>query len=194
MAKSSSQMIRFDELWRKLSSDSELKAVLATLNVIGVHRLNEPLTAETLDDLACALCIAPDSGGEFITGLTERFRHPERRLAVYGTLVPGGPNFSKISQLTGSWRSGTVHGTLEAQGWGAESGYPGLRWDPDSKEKVVVHVLESEMLSNQWSMLDDFEGSDYRRIWVPVEFGSRIDICNLYALPPQPQRDRPCRQ
>ncbi|MEO0493943.1 MAG: hypothetical protein AAF081_11055 [Actinomycetota bacterium] len=51
----------------------------------------------------------------------------ETRLAVYGTLGPGGPNEHRLAHLGGAWVAGTVRGHLRERGWGAAHGYPGYR-------------------------------------------------------------------
>jgi hypothetical protein len=59
---------------------------------------------------------------------------PQHRLAVYGTLGPGGPNHHILADLDGRWIDGTVRGHLREEGWGSELGYPGIVLDPDGPE------------------------------------------------------------
>lgn len=89
-----------------------------------------------------------------------------RRLIVYGSLAPGGTNHHVVVGLAGTWRSGWITGGLLEVGWGAEHGYPALRWDP-AGERIAAHLLESSELPGFWSRLDAFEGDGYRRILVP---------------------------
>lgn len=117
-----------------------------------------------------------------------------RRLAVYGTLAPGGPNHHLLEPLGGAWMRGVVRGTLCPRGWGAKLGFPALTWDPGG-DPVEVDLLESEALEAAWPELDAFEGDGYLRILLAVEVTSKfaedresvapaIVAANLYALHP----------
>lgn len=108
----------------------------------------------------------------------------EHRLAVYGTLAPGEPNHHHLSDLAGQWRAGTVNGSLEPLGWGADMGYPALRWSPDGAP-VAVQMFVSDELPKHWARLDDFEGEQYLRILVPVRLADGgVAVANLYAAHP----------
>lgn len=114
----------------------------------------------------------------------EEAHAPSRRLAVYGSLAPGGSNHGVVAPLGGRWTGGRVRGHLHEPGWGAGVGYPGLVWDPGGAE-VAVQVLESEALALDWERIDAFEGPDYVRILVPVELdGGGELVANLYAMRP----------
>ena len=131
--------------------------------------------------------------------------HPERRLAAYGSLLPGENNHHHVATLVGRWVDGTVEGTLHDRGWAARQGYPGFvpATSGDragtSGERVAVKVFESLALPEEWDRLDAFEGSAYRRILAPVETrvgtgaGSETAwrVCNIYQLTdlaPRPTR------
>lgn len=90
--------------------------------------------------------------------------HPLDRLAVYGTLSPGGDNAHVLAGVTGRWTTGTIAGTRHRDGW---HGYPGLVLD--GAEQVPVHVLEAPRLSDHLRRLDAFEGPGYRRVVAQVE-------------------------
>ncbi|WP_428104096.1 gamma-glutamylcyclotransferase family protein [Candidatus Palauibacter sp.] len=115
--------------------------------------------------------------------------HPERRLAVYGSLLPGENNHHHVATLAGRWLEGTVEGTLCDRGWAARQGYPGFV-PGSSGDRVAVKVLESLALPDAWERLDAFEGEAYRRILAPVEMTSRTGaggetvwrVCNIYEL------------
>lgn len=108
----------------------------------------------------------------------------DRRLAVYGTLAPGEPNHHHLSELPGRWRRGTVTGELARIGWGADLGYPALRWSEDAGE-VAAQLFASEALPAHWARLDEFEGGQYLRILVPVRMADgMLEIANLYAAHP----------
>ena len=115
--------------------------------------------------------------------LEDRYRHSER-LAVYGTLAPGRSNHHVVASYGGTWTRGRVRGDLVEAGWGAAAGYPALRCRADGPW-VAVEVLESGLLPGAWPAIDDFEGSEYQRVLVPVypdsgEGISLITVANLY--------------
>lgn len=115
--------------------------------------------------------------------------HPERRLAVYGSLLPGEDNHHHVAALVGRWVEGAVEGTLHDRGWAARQGYPGFV-PGGSGGRVAVKVLESPALPDAWDRLDAFEGEAYRRILAPVEMASGTGAgsgtvwraCNIYEL------------
>lgn len=111
------------------------------------------------------------------------FRAAEH-LIVYGSLSPGAPNHDRLAPLGGAWEPGWVEGERAQVGWGAELGYPALRWRPGGP-RVAAHLLRSAGLSDQWAELDRFEGPAYRRILVPFysDPGLRA-IGYLYAASP----------
>jgi gamma-glutamylcyclotransferase (GGCT)/AIG2-like uncharacterized protein YtfP len=85
------------------------------------------------------------------------------RLAVYGTLAPGGPNAGVLAHVPGEWTRGTVRGTRHEDGW---RGFPGLVLD--AAGEVPVDVLTSSALAGEWERLDTFEGPGYRRVVTDV--------------------------
>lgn len=102
----------------------------------------------------------------------------DRRLAVYGSLLPGRENHEHVAGIRGEWRRGRVTGHLHQLG-----SYPALEWDPDGPA-VPVHVLESPQLPEHWARLDAFEGEGYRRVVVPVELDSgETTAANVYVAP-----------
>ena len=124
--------------------------------------------------------------------------HPERRLAAYGSLLPGENNHHHVATLVGRWVDGTVEGTLHDRGWAARQGYPGFV-PGTSGERVAVKVFQSLALPEAWDRLDAFEGAAYRRILAAVETrvgtgaGSETAwrVCNIYQLTdlaPRPAR------
>ena len=70
-------------------------------------------------------------------------------------------------------------------GWGAAGGYLGLI-PRDDGPWVAVQVFESESLADAWHELDAFEGSEYRRVLVPVYAedpdARLLYTASLYAL------------
>lgn len=106
---------------------------------------------------------------------------PDTRLAIYGTLAPGRVNHHQISALAGTWKRGTVRGTLFASGWGAALGFPGLLLDPMGP-LVDVDLFESAELPGHWARLDEFEGSGYRRVVTVVETTEGERTAWIYEL------------
>lgn len=109
------------------------------------------------------------------------------RLFIYGSLAPGCPNHHIVSHIRGRWLPGTVKGHLIEQGWGAAMGFPGIIISDSSVPKQLVKgmVLESGQLGDNWPMLDDFEGEQYERVFVPVklDYGKEIDAY-IYQIKP----------
>ena len=103
------------------------------------------------------------------------------RLAVYGTLAPGGPNDGQLASLEGRWIDGQVRGHLLEAGWGAHLGYPGIVLD-DAADAVPVQVFESSDLPAHWHRLDEFEGSGYQRVIVTVETAEGNLPAWIYAM------------
>lgn len=120
-----------------------------------------------------------------MTGAADPREHAEaqRRLAVYGTLRPGGPNHHHMAGMRGTWTPGVVHGHLHESGWGAAMGYPGIVLDPQGPP-VPVQLFDSSDLPQHWPRLDDFEGPGYERVTVTVRTGSGDLAAMIYALAP----------
>lgn len=108
--------------------------------------------------------------------------HPERRLAVYGSLLPGEDNHHHVAMLAGRWTRGTVAGRLLDRGWAERKGYPGfLPEEPGVPgAAVAVQVFESLALPDAWERLDAFEQPFYRRILIPVDAEAGRSVCNIY--------------
>lgn len=105
----------------------------------------------------------------------------ERRLAVYGTLGPGGPNHHHMADMQGTWTHGIVHGHLHESGWGAAMGYPGIVLDAQGPA-VAVQLFDSPDLPEHWARLDAFEGPGYERATVTVRTDSGDRPAMIYAL------------
>ena len=72
--------------------------------------------------------------------------------------------------------------------WDAREGYhieidgdPALTLDP-AGDVVAVQVFESADLPAHWARLDAFEGSDYRRVVVPVMTARGVVEASIYDL------------
>src|SRR5262245_45947404 len=105
---------------------------------------------------------------------------PSRRLAVYGSLAPGKKNHHMMAGMEGTWRKAVLRGTLHNAGWGAGEGFPGYVVD-GTETPIAAQVFTSNDLPEYWQRLDEFEGAEYLRTLVPVEFeGGEIEVCNVY--------------
>jgi gamma-glutamylcyclotransferase (GGCT)/AIG2-like uncharacterized protein YtfP len=105
-----------------------------------------------------------------------------QHLFVYGTLAPGRANHKILEHISGSWQEATLRGTLHQEGWGVRMGYPGITPSKNG-DKVEGFVFSSKELTNNWSMLDKFEGDGYKRMEVSVTLKKGIKMnAYVYAL------------
>lgn len=93
------------------------------------------------------------------------YDHPKTKLAVYGTLIPGGSNQSLLERITGVWREAFVRGYLKQE----KLSY--FSWDA-SGDSVPVKLFVSQDLPNLLSEIDEFEGEEYDRILLPIRIGA----------------------
>jgi gamma-glutamylcyclotransferase (GGCT)/AIG2-like uncharacterized protein YtfP len=91
-----------------------------------------------------------------------------QHLFVYGTLAPGQPNEHVLTNIGGKWEQATVKGKLKELGWGAKLGYPGIVLEENGKE-VEGFLFASDKLDKHWDELDEFEGSEYKRVCNKVQ-------------------------
>ena len=108
--------------------------------------------------------------------------NPVNSFIAYGTLAPDKPNHYKIEHIEGKWLKGIVKGKLVKEGWGAGMGYFGFKPSKEQKH-IEASILVSERLINHWAYLDEFEGSEYKRILAKYELeNGEIGIGNIYAI------------
>jgi gamma-glutamylcyclotransferase (GGCT)/AIG2-like uncharacterized protein YtfP len=100
--------------------------------------------------------------------------HPEERLIVYGTLVPGGQYHHLLADIEATWERCAIRGRL-----GSYRGYPSFKWNPGG-ETHPAWLVTSPELPQKFRELDDFEGQAYTRRLIPVEVGSRLVIAYIY--------------
>lgn len=105
-----------------------------------------------------------------------------QRLFVYGSLGPGRPNEHLMQKIGGQWQAASLRGRLLEKGWGAGMGFPGLAIDADGEE-IHGHVFVSDRPAEHWPALDEFEGTEYRRVATRVTLadGAQVDAY-VYAL------------
>jgi gamma-glutamylcyclotransferase (GGCT)/AIG2-like uncharacterized protein YtfP len=114
---------------------------------------------------------APDAAAE---SAVETAFAASRRLAVYGTLVPGGSNHHLVAPLGGDWQPGTVRGRRTMRT------FPAFTWD-ERDAPVAVMLLTADGLPAAWARLDEFERPDYVRVLVPVRLrDGALAVANLY--------------
>jgi gamma-glutamylcyclotransferase (GGCT)/AIG2-like uncharacterized protein YtfP len=112
--------------------------------------------------------------------LLEREVPVSRRLAVYGTLAPGGGRHDLLAEIEGRWFEGHVRGHKFVGRRSSARGYPALRLDPEG-DRVPVAVLDAPELSRRFGPLDAYEGDGYRRVVAPVwDDGGLLLIANVY--------------
>lgn len=105
-----------------------------------------------------------------------------QKLFIYGTLAPGRPNEHKLSDIEGSWQKAFVKGRLEEKGWGASMGYPGIILDNKANE-IEGFLFQSNELDKKYKLLDEFEGSEYKRVEVEVRLeDNSFTKAFIYAL------------
>jgi gamma-glutamylcyclotransferase (GGCT)/AIG2-like uncharacterized protein YtfP len=154
-------------------SDGGTQAVLKLIEAANARRAGRQATADDRD-----------SESDVEARLDSLFGTGER-LAVYGSLAPGRQNHHIVQPLGGTWTAGVVEGDLSTHAWGAAIGFPALTPRPGGPA-VSVHVLTSPALRGAWAELDAFEGSEYRRVLVPVwSIGTPdarvlLTVANLY--------------
>ena len=109
---------------------------------------------------------------------------PQKLLIIYGSLAPNAPNHSVVEHIKGTWQQGTIRGSLEMKGWGADLGYYGFRHvSVEKQQEIKVFVLLSDELIANWQMLDDFEGNGYRRILAKYELeNGQTGVGCIYAI------------
>jgi len=151
-------------------SKEQLNDALIRINILKTRRTPDPLAQELLE------------------GAVEALFSVSRHLIVYGSLAPGGPNHGLLSEVEGEWRKGWVTGELLERGWSAAMSYPALRWCPEGSE-IPAFMFRSDALPELWGRLDQFEGLEYRRIWVPFwTADGEVRVGNIYAMECELQR------
>lgn len=107
------------------------------------------------------------------------------QLFVYGTLCPNRENAHILGGIGGDWQKASVHGTIHILDWGPDQGLPAIVLN-EQDPLVDGYLFITEKLEQNWQMLDDFEGFQYKRISVEVilESGEKTDAWT-YVMKPQ---------
>jgi gamma-glutamylcyclotransferase (GGCT)/AIG2-like uncharacterized protein YtfP len=138
---------------------------------------------ELLQRIRAANALRPGPSRSFEDDRDDRIRRASTRLAVYGSLRPGGENHHLVGDLRGEWAVGRVRGVLLPGGGEGIERYPMLTLD-ESGAEVKVDLLESEGLLERWEELDSFEAPAYRRQLAVVELEEgRLAVASVYAKP-----------
>jgi len=142
----------------------QLNDALIRINILRAGELADPVALDLLE------------------GAIDALFSVTKRLIVYGSLAPGGPNHSLIGGSRGEWKRGWVTGELLERGWSAAMGYPALRWCPEGGQ-IEAFLFVSDELPGLWRRLDEFEGLEYKRIWAPFRTADgEVSVGNLYAM------------
>lgn len=107
--------------------------------------------------------------------------YPDRKLFIYGTLAPGKANHKIIADIQGTWEDGNANGRIDEV-----NGLPFFDWQPGGPF-IGAHLFTSNLLPDNWVRLDHFEGSEYKRILVPVTTRNGICIANSYVANRYPE-------
>lgn len=127
------------------------------------------------DEQVC-ICIVPLQ--ELLVDLL--LNRPSKKLISYGTLAPGQPSHSVISDLKGSWTKCCIRGTMDQK-----DGLSRFSWDP-AGSKHSADFLSSDDLPGNWCLIDRFEGAEYQRQLISAVMLPRIPIiANAYISQPK---------
>lgn len=158
-----------------------IATIFGRMNLVDDNSCAQRMSASAVDDLLARAregLVAPslinDTEDLVWLLLDSLMNTPSCRLACYGSLRPGEKNFHIVSDIEGTWTTGSVRGFVWK--W---SGYPVYAFDPTGPE-IVVSILESPSLPAHYQRLDEFEGADYQRTLVPVDCGDGMLVCNIY--------------
>jgi len=84
-------------------------------------------------------------------------------LFVYGTLQKGRQHESLLKKINGNWKKGYVKGKLFNINSGENYGYPAVKLNKKGS-KIFGMIFQSKDLKKNLKKIDQFEGSDYKRV------------------------------
>lgn len=99
---------------------------------------------------------------------------PDQKLIIYGTLAPDMPNHYIISDLSGNWEKCLINGYIDDV-----HGLPIFHWDISSP-LIETQLFVSTDLPKQWSLIDNFEGSSYKRRLITAKTNTGISVAYIY--------------
>jgi len=102
------------------------------------------------------------------------FDKPDEKLVVYGTLAPGASNKSILEEIKGTWQECKIKGEISSH-----TGLKYFKWKPNRGE-IDTKIFISKFLPDKLSNIDEFEGSMYHRILIPVKIEDYFVIANVY--------------
>lgn len=99
----------------------------------------------------------------------------DQNLIAYGTIAPGNINHQIISDINGKWIKCKINGKIKTI-----DGLPVFDWIL-SEKTIVADLFNSNDLPKNWSNIDKFEGSMYKRRLIPAEIDDNTYIIgNIY--------------
>lgn len=103
---------------------------------------------------------------------------PVNALFVYGSLRSEHPSHALVAPYVVEIMTASTSGRLLAMA----GGYPGLIEDEDHRMRVMGELLQLRNASAAFTVLDEYEGSEYRRVLRPitlVDGSERLAWCYL---------------
>jgi len=98
----------------------------------------------------------------------------DKRLIVYGSLVPGGMYHFLLADLPGTWEECVINGRM-----GEYWGFKAFQYDPGGPEHPAW-LFTSAALPERFPELDAFEGEPYQRNVIPAQVGERTVLAHIY--------------
>jgi gamma-glutamylcyclotransferase (GGCT)/AIG2-like uncharacterized protein YtfP len=117
--------------------------------------------------------MSPDSEGCPLAA--RQSGHPEERLIVYGTLVPGEMYHFLLADLPGTWEQCAICGHM-----GEYGGFKAFYYDAAGPEHPAW-LLISPGLPGRFPELDEFEGEGYDRVIIPARLNDRWVMAQIYV-------------
>ena len=103
------------------------------------------------------------------------FENSDHKLVVYGTLAPGKVNHEILSSIEGTWDKCKINGHIFKK-----NGLPYFARDPNESQ-IEAHLFSSNLLPDSWNRLDQFEGSGYKRVLIPVTRTQGICVASIFV-------------
>lgn len=103
---------------------------------------------------------------------------PVNALFVYGSLRSEHPSHALVAPFVVKIMTASTTGRLLIMA----GGYPGLIEDEDNQVRVVGQLLHLRNASAAFTVLDEYEGSEYRRVLRPIALddgSERLAWCYL---------------